>query len=138
MLPISGVTEEPEKKMYLTDYSVKTTILDKFDSKIRRSLMTFKIEVSGKMNFVEMERWSIHEFFESIGGLVNATEKLLMWIVTFWSVRLFWLNIFAKEFGQDVKPVRSKYGVKTKHRVSEDGINHKIVPSLTELLRYEW
>lgn len=61
--------------------------------------MTFNIEVSNKMEVTEIERWSLYEFFESIGGLVNATEKLLMWVVTFWASRLFWLSVFKNEFG---------------------------------------
>jgi hypothetical protein len=78
-----------------------------------------------------MERWGINEFFESIGGLVNATEKLLMWIVTFWSGRYFWLHIFDMEFGQEVRNVRGKKGVKSRVETTNKNVS---TPTIWELL----
>jgi len=62
-------------------------------------------------------RYSIHEWLESIGGLINATEKLLMPAVVFFSSRLFWIHIFDSEYGA---------GAAIKNR-SKKGGNHKKV-----------
>jgi hypothetical protein len=53
---------------------------------------------SRKMWKGERISFTINEFFEKIGGLINAIEKLIMPFIVFFSFRLFWLYIIDESF----------------------------------------
>lgn len=42
--------------------------------------------------------FTINEFLEKIGGLINAIEKLIMPLIVFFSLRLFWLYVIDESF----------------------------------------
>jgi len=91
------------------------------------------------MKEYERVRYNFHEWLESIGGLVNATEKLLMWIVVFWSSRLFWLHIFDTQYGDGaaIKHVRKRGGGFKSVHGGQNTQEACDTPSLPELLQYQ-
>lgn len=62
------------------------------------AILTMEIRLNNRWFKYERVTYNFNELLESIGGLVNATEKLLMWAVVFWSGRMFWLQVVANQF----------------------------------------
>jgi len=50
-----------------------------------------QLKTGNILKFKKRIAFTINEFFESIGGLINAIEKLIMPFIVYFSYRLFWL-----------------------------------------------
>ena len=61
-------------------------------------IMTTHLIRDRKVEEVERTAYRMNEVFEAIGGLINAVEKLLMPIITFFSFRMFWIKIVEDQF----------------------------------------
>lgn len=95
------------------------------------------------MNAYERKRFGSHEWLESIGGLINATEKLLMWMVVFWSSRLFSLHIFASEFASSDKNRKRAVSSELNKYQPDKGVDPELqyratTPTMCELLQWQW
>jgi hypothetical protein len=53
--------------------------------------MSLEVTRSKKMIESMRKAYTINEWLEAVGGLVNAVEKLLMPFIVFFSFRMFWI-----------------------------------------------
>jgi hypothetical protein len=55
--------------------------------------MTMEVRLNSRwFHFIRIT-YNFNEWLESIGSLINAVEKLVMGLITFWSGRMFWLLV---------------------------------------------
>jgi len=62
------------------------------------AIMTMEIRLNNKWYFYKRITYNFNEWLESIGSLINAIEKLIWWIIIFWSGRMFWLKVVENQF----------------------------------------
>jgi hypothetical protein len=55
--------------------------------------MSLEIRLNNRWFSYARITYNFNEWLESVGSLINAIEKLVWWLITFWSGRMFWLLI---------------------------------------------